>query len=223
MNMVVLAIGMLIAYPLVGLAQVEMSVVPTNACIHVAEAVSFNVSVRNAGASDISGFFILGGAYQGFEIDIEKLGNGLNERFYNASMQEMIVYDIMPQPVTLNVGESTFASYCLLYNGRKEKYVFEAPGEYEIHFRLLWNPNSGDTISATARVSVLEWDATKEEDGKQLKALAIWKNREIAAACQDNAEWSDFASEQLRKLKDDYADTIYGNLASTVLERERAP
>lgn len=223
MNKVVLAIGMLMAYPLVGLAQVELSVVPTNACIHVAEAVSFKVSVRNTGASDISGLFILGGAYQGFEIDIEKHGNGPKDRFYNAATREMIAYDIMLQTVTLKSSESVSASYCLLYNVRNENYVFETPGEYEVHFRLLWNPNSGDTISATARVSVLEWDATKEEDRKQLKALAIWKNREIAAAYQDNAKWSDFASEQLRKLKDDYADTIYGNLASTVLERERAP
>ena len=223
MNMVILAIGMLMALPLVGFAQVELSVVPTNACIHVAEAVSFKVTVRNTGASDISGLFILGGAYQGFEIDIEKQGNGPKDRFYNAAMREMIAYDMMLQPVTLRASESISASYCLLYNVRKENYVFETPGEYEVHFRLLWNSESGDTITAVARVSVVGWDATKEEGRKQLKALALWKNREIAVAYQDNAKWSDFASGQLRKLKNEYADTIYGNLASTVLARERAP
>jgi hypothetical protein len=221
MNKFTLGISVLMALPLVALAQVDLSVVPTNACIHVCEPVSFKVSVQNKGASDISGIFILGGAYQGFEIDIEKLGNGSKDRFYNAQMREMIAYDMMLQPVTLKAGEAVSGNYCFLYNVHKGSFVFETPGEYKVHFRLLWNPKDGDTVSATAHVTVVGLDKAKEEDGKQLEALALWKDRDIAAAVQDKAELKSGASDKLQELKEKYAGTLYGKLASELLAEAR--
>ena len=219
MNKITLSIGLLTVLPLAGLAQVELSVLPTNICIHVAEPVSFKVSVQNKGTSDISGLFILGNAY----IDIEKLGNGSKERFYNAAMKEMIAYDIMLKPVTLKAGATVSKEYCLLYNVWKGSFAFDSPGEYEVHFRLLWNPKGGDVISATAHVTVVEWDKAKEEDRKQLEALALWKDRDIAGAVQDKAELSSGASEKLQELKEKYAGTLYGKLASALLAEARTP
>lgn len=218
-----LGITVLMAFPLAALAQVELSVVPTNACIHVCEPVSLKVSVKNKGASDISGIFILGGANQGFEIDIEKLGNGAKDRFYNAQMREMIAYDIILQSVTLKAGEAVSGNYCFLYNVHKRNFVFETPGEYKVHFRLLWNPKDGDTVSADAHVTVVDWDAAKEEEGEQLEALALWKDSEIAAFVQDSAELSSAASEKLHELKEKYEGTVYGKLASALLAIARTP
>lgn len=213
----------LFAFPVLGLAQVELMAVPTNVTIHVAEPVSFEVAARNRGDSPVSGFFILSGRYDGFSIEVRKMGDTKSERFANAVMWEGTKDDMMFQPVTLKPSEELSVSYVLLYNVRTGGYVFDVPGEYEVHFRLRWNQQGGDIVSATAHVTVVEWDKAKEEDGKQLEALALWKNREIVAVVQDNAELSSGASDKLQELKEKYAGTLYGKLASALLAEARTP
>ena len=100
-------------------------------------------------------------------------------------------------------------------------YVFDEPGEYEIRFRLLWNPQDRATASAPVRVTVLEWGAG--EDKEQIEALNLWKDQNIAAAFQDSAELSDSSLGRLRKLREEYPDTVYGKLASALLERAKKP
>ncbi len=213
----------LLAFPILGLAQVELIVVPTNVTIHVAEPVGFEVAVRNRGDSAVSGLFILSGRYDGFSIEVRKMGDTKSECFANAMMWEGTKDDTMFQPVTLKPSEALSVNYVLLYNVRTGKYIFDVPGEYEVHFRLRWSQQGGDTVSAIARVTVVEWDKAKEEDGKQIEALTLWKDRDIAAAVQDKAELSSGASEKLRELEEKYAGTLYGKLASGVLARVRAP
>lgn len=211
----------LIVSPVLGLAQIELSAVPTNVTIHVAEPVSLTVAVRNHGNSADSGFFILSGRYDGFSIEVHKIGEAKAHRFVNAVMWEATKDDMMFQPLLLNPGEEVSVNYGLLYNVRTGNYVFETDGEYDVHFRLRWSNHGGDTISVTTRVSVVEWD--KVRDKEQLEALALWKNREIAAVFQDNAEMSSAASEKLRELSEKYTATVYGKLASALLARARTP
>lgn len=198
-------------------AQVTLAVMPTNSVVHVYAPVTFEVAVQNLSTSEISGIFILNGAYHGFEIDIVKIDNGSSFRFYNALMRDALADDIMFNPVVLKPGEKVVGTYCILRNAWTDTYVFAEPGEYEIRFRLLWNPKDRVTASATMRVTVLEWKTG--EDKEQIEALNIWRDQHIAAAFQDGAELSDSSLGRLRKLAEDYPETMYGKLASNLLER----
>lgn len=213
----------LVAFPALGLAQVELVAMPTNVIIHVVDPVVFEVAARNCGNSPISGVFILNGRYDGFSIEVRKVGDTKSERFANAVVWEGTKDDMMFQPVTLKPREELSVNYVLLYNVRTRGFVFDVPGEYEVHFRLRWNQQGGDIASAIAHVTVVEWDKAKEEDVKQLEALALWKDRDIAGAVQDKAELSSGASEKLQELKEKYAGTLYGKLASDLLARVQTP
>ena len=76
----------LFAFPALGLAQVELMVAPTNVTIHVAEPVSFEVAARNRRNAPVSGFFLLSGRYDGFSIEVRKMGDTKSQRFVNAVM-----------------------------------------------------------------------------------------------------------------------------------------
>ncbi len=211
----------IVLLPLVCLAQVELFVAPTNPVVRVHEPVIFKVAVQNVSSADISGLFILSGAYHGFEIDIVKTDNGRPDRFHNAVMREMMAYDVLFQPVVMKPGERVAVNLCLLYNRRSDKFVFDAPGEYTIQFRLLWDPNKRVTALANVRVTVLGWEA--DEDKEQTEALRLWSDQHIAAAFQDGAKLSDSTLGRLRKLAEDYPETVYGKLASDLLERAKRP
>lgn len=204
----------LLSFPVLGFAQIELMAVPTNITIHVAEPVSFDVTVRNCGNSSVSGFFILNGRYDGFSIEVRKMGDKKSHRFANAVMLDSLKDDMIFEPVKLMPSEELSVNYVLLYNVRTEKYIFDVPGEYEVHFRLRWSQQSDDNASVTVHVTVLDWDTAKEDDKKQHEALALWKNREIADFVQDNAELSRDASLKLQELKEKFTDTLYGKLAS---------
>jgi len=208
-----------VAFPLLGQAQVELSVVPNILTVHVAEPVVFKVSARNVGAEDVSGLFILDGQYDGFSIEVNRIGDTEPRRFVNAKMWEATKDDMMFQPVIINLGEEISEVYCILYNIRSNEFVFKTSGEYEVCFRLRWDQKGQNSISTTARVTVIGWD--KSNETHQLEALKIWMNRGLAMAIQDGTSLSDSSQKRVQRLQDDYAGTIYSELASGLLDKEQ--
>lgn len=117
MNKVVELTLCIVFLPLLCLAQVELIVVPTNPVVRVYEPVIFEVAIQNASSTEISGLFILSGAYHGFEIDITKSGNWRPDRFHNAVMREMMVNDVLFQPVVMKRERGSLSTFACCITG----------------------------------------------------------------------------------------------------------
>jgi hypothetical protein len=200
-------------------AGIELVVAPTNVHIHVCEPVFFKVSVRNNSASDVQGYFLLSGVYHGFEIEIENTSDRTRYFFFNKVMHEVRELDIMFRPIRLGGGESLSQTYCLLYDVLSRRFVFNTSGQYKVHFRLLWDKETRQSVSASAIVNVSGWNENKEDERKSAEALSLWQDQEIAIAIQDNAKISSTGLKKLQELKEKYGNTVYGRLAGERLDR----
>ena len=214
--------NMLVALPT--FAQVEMTIVPMNKAIHIAEPISYNIKVRNASKDNIQGRFILNGFDPSFRILCGKVGSAttlfFNEAMWSAEHDGGNGGGLL----TLAPGQELTERHNIHFDAKFQKLVFATPGEFVVGFNLAWNrtPDGGvvsnSTLAVTAKVTVVPWDP--EKDKRQIEALAIWDNAEVATFVQNMGKKSPEADARLQRLKNEFGDTLYGGLAVAALQAE---
>lgn len=196
---------------------VELHISPSNATIHVGEPVNFDLQVVNPGEEAVSGVFVpISAGFAGLTLEISGPPKFAKYTF----VRDETADDMFYPPTILEPGSARKGTFLVLYDMRKNCYVFNEPGEYELEFDLRWDWSVESSLHAVASVTVkvLAWD--KEKASSSLEALSLWTDRNIAYAYQCGERVPEGESlNRLKRLKTEYGNTSYGQLAATLLGR----
>ncbi len=214
---VVLSLALAAIFLPINCDAVELRVSPSNTTIHVGEPVDFELLVVNPGEKAVSGVFVpISAGFAGLTLEISGPAKFATYIFaYDETADDMFY-----QPTILEPGAARKGTFHVLYDMRKNCYVFDEPGEYELKFDLRWDwsVESSSHAVAAVTVKVLAWD--EEKASSALEALRLWTDRNIAYAYQCGGRVLEGESlDKLARLKTEYGNTIYGQLATTLLDR----
>ena len=221
-KIIYIVVTMLFPFPVRG--QVEMTIEPLEKMLHVAEPVDYIIKVKNQSKHSVTGLFNLAGLDPSFRIYCGKVG-AESVLFHNEAMWSAEHDDGSVKITTIVPGQELIGGHCIHYDARFQKQVFAIPGDYEVGFDLAWDrradggPVVSSKLSVKAKVTVVPWDPKK--DKRQIDALAIWDNAEVATFVQNMEKKTPEADARLKRLKDEYGDTLYGGLAIAALEKEK--
>lgn len=213
---VLLGLSLVVIMVPVNCVAVELYVSPSNTIIHVGEPIEYDLLVVNKGESAVSGVFApINAGFAGLTVEI----SGPTKRAGYAFSQDETADDMFYSPTLLEPGASKKGTIRVLYDMRRNEFVFHEPGDYELKFDLRWDwsVESRPHANATVTVKVLEWD---EKSFSSIEALSLWADRNVAYAYQcSGGVFQGESLKRLTRLKTEYGDTIYGQLAVILLER----
>lgn len=198
---------------------VRLVVIPTNLVLRLGQPAVFDVELSNVSDMPVEGVFVpLQNGFAGLSVEII---DPLGTKYLFAP--DEVVDDIIYNQVIFKPGEVLKSSITILYDMLRGRHVFSRSGEYSLSFVLQWKwrePQRSD-VKTTVGVQVLDWD--KESPQTIVAAMELWMDKDIAYAVQTGAKLSDSSLARLRKLAEEYPETVYGKLASDLLEREKRP
>lgn len=215
---VLLGFSLLVTIVPINCVAVELYVSPSNTTIHVGEPIEYELIVANNGETAVSGVFApINAGFAGLSVEISGPAKPSGYVF----SQDETFDDMFYSPTLLEPGDSKNGTIRILYDMQKNEYIFYEPGVYELKFDLRWDwsVESRPHAKATVTVTVLGWD---EKSTSSLEALSLWSDRNVAYAYQcGGGVLQGETIGRLTRLKTEYGDTIYGQMASIMLEREQ--
>lgn len=132
-----------------------------------------------------------------------------------------VVDDIHYNEVILKPDAILKSSIIILYDMAKDRHVFNRPGKYTLSFVLQWKWQGLHRTAVRTTVELEVLDRDEELSQTPSAARELWMDKDIAYAFQTDAELSGSSLDRLHKLAEEYPETVYGKLASDLLEREK--
>ena len=196
---------------------IRLIVNPTNLVLHLGQPAAFALGASNISDMPVKGIFVpIQNGFAGLSVEIS---DPSGDKYLFA--HDEVVDDIYYNEVILKPGETLKSSIIILYDMAKDRHVFNRPGKYTLSFVLQWKWQELHRTAVRTTVQLEVLDRDEELSHLPSAARRLWMDKDIAYAFQTDSELSDSSLERLRKLAEEYPETVYGKLALDLLEREK--